>query len=459
MKLPWKIPPQLRRHVRTAQEVLRHADHLLDIVHRVRDGGPLEAALGGLAALSDLGRLFGPQEPAEAFLKRAGYTLLPSSTGPFLCTFLDFAEVALYDEEANVKLGFTEGRRAAVIWVEDKIESGPWLAKDVDLRASVRERVWNDADAQALVPGDHDDYRLQPLTPTRDYVGSPPQEWYVERMRRYEGTHRVIRLWGPSGVGKTTLARAMGRAMVPGGRTLKVAHAALNTLDLAAVIDLADYLSPDVLILDDMQTLGVRDVQTDTVNVDHLYFFETLHERVPLTVITQMATGFGRTWGEDARHGLRPGRIDETFELRAPNSTVRRKLIKAFLADFGLTMKPEQVNDIVDRSDDFTGAYLQELIRRVAVHGVDAYKTEARRMFREAYPPTPKRRTLRRQRPAVKDGKVRATARISDLRRWLEEHDVDVYGLPNNKRDPWVQRVEQTLKGVEDADSNTPTEG
>ena len=73
--------------------------------------------------------------------------------------------------------------------------------------------------------------------------------------------------------------------------------------------------------------------------------------------------------------GFRPGRIDETFQLRAPSIDVRRAFFDAYLPP---RIAPEIVEAVVVGSTGLTGAYLVDFARRIEVHGSKGWKGELR---------------------------------------------------------------------------------
>ena len=207
------------------------------------------------------------------------------------------------------------------------------------------------------------------------YVGDPPLRWYSDRIARYSGMNRTVQLEGPSGVGKSTLARELGRALKgPQARTLKVSSSTLEVLGGEMITALAGLMLPDVYVIDDY-----RSQDRGGASEQELSDLELLHNLVPLTILTTM-TEYSADTKIRKGVGLRPGRVDEIFYLAAPSRESRRELLVYFATGRGkegTLFIPEHVMGcILDQTEGWTGAYLAELVLRLRVHGIEDYQVE-----------------------------------------------------------------------------------
>jgi len=163
-----------------------------------------------------------------------------------------------------------------------------------------------------------------------------------------------------------------------GGRVLKIASSSLSFSAVTDITDLVKRFRPTVLMLDDIE-LNERHFGSEASPRD-LALFEELHDHVPLTIITKMDE---RKNDDNPFSGMRPGRIDEIFRLSFPSPLVRETILLHYLgyanrdvAIEGLAIKESTWEDILERTDKMTGAFLAEVARRFMVHGLDTYKRE-----------------------------------------------------------------------------------
>jgi DNA polymerase III delta prime subunit len=163
---------------------------------------------------------------------------------------------------------------------------------------------------------------------------------------------RATLIRGQTGVGKSTLARALAADLggdVP--RILQIPAASLSSLDLHELAELVRLCRPTVLIVDD-------------IAFDHeeqaflLALFERVREAGTVVLLTHMvepsAVSPSPAPGSLYIPGMRPGRIDEIITLFPPDSTERRAILAAAMAE-------DPPDHVVTRSAGLTAAYLLEL--------------------------------------------------------------------------------------------------
>jgi hypothetical protein len=496
----WKIPgvgavevpelsPEWRERLGRAESTLQRADQALQTLWHMRGGTPVDVALAGASLLGQALDLLSPYMAPHDVLLHSGYELVSTGVGAFLCDQVRQAPgvqaEALSQSEEGARIAFwgpaEAPRLVAGVYVGTQMDAGPYVlgGDEAALRVLVQAAAWANSNdlrmATATRSGVKSDgpryfgrgprnrapvdassgFRLLPMDPVGVYIGNPTAKWYADRLAAYQhlGHNRVVQLYGPTGVGKSTLARLLGRSMAGGaGRTLKISSAALAGLATADVVDLAHYLAPDVLLLDDLR---VGHGEPDDA---HLAFLEALHERVRLTVLTHMSEGDP---DEDNNRftGMRPGRIDETFVLNAPGLALRRQLLVHFWGghearrEAGVTDK--LLDDLADRTDGLTGAYIAELVQRLRAHGLEHYKGETKRMCRAVEPPRNRAQRARRRRPrrrVDKEGRpIPGALRQFELHRELTKRGKSIEGTVPQLKARLRVALEQERSEAEDA--------
>ena len=73
----------------------------------------------------------------------------------------------------------------------------------------------------------------------------------------------------------------------------------------------------------------------------------------------------------------RPGRIDEAVEIALPDAERRRALIDLY--GRGLDLRLSRMDELVERTDGVSGAFIKELLRKAALLGAEEAPGTARR--------------------------------------------------------------------------------
>jgi ATP-dependent 26S proteasome regulatory subunit len=191
---------------------------------------------------------------------------------------------------------------------------------------------------------------------------------------------RGLLLHGPPGTGKTlTCSHLIHR--LEGRTTVVLSGSSLGLIASACAI--ARDLQPALVILEDI----------DLVAHERTYFeggassllFELLNQMDGIgedaDVIFLMTTN--RAELLEPALAARPGRVDQAVELPLPDAESRRRLLELF--GRGLDLQLEDVDSVVDRTEEVSAAFIRELVRKAALYAArDESSSLTDRHFAEA---------------------------------------------------------------------------
>ena len=388
------LAAQVVEQIRRQDRVFRVAKGALEVLWQARGGGALAY---GLAAASALGNVadaaFPPKDPWDA-LDAEGLVLRRSNLSSFITSVLlrqpGGEELARDETERGLVWRDTEGTaRVGVV-----AGSNPFVFLHPEgghaMLATMLDGVWDAGRELTLVrssvPDRSHDLNVVPMPEAGPYMGSPGPEWFADRLRRYPDGPRTVLLRGPSGVGKSVLARRTCALLGgPARRLLKVPSSVLPFCRPDELLDLLLVLRPTVLLLDD---IGFSARFLD----HHLALFETLRASNALVFVTMMTDG-PETPARGAFHlpGMRPGRIDEVHYVGLPDEDQRAELLR-FYAQRAWAGVPSAFEallpELARRTEGLSGAYLASLVERLATHGLECWETELDQVL-WASPPVP----------------------------------------------------------------------
>lgn len=424
----WSATPALKE----AQRWLSTTDKVLAAAYHARGGNVVSQVLAGASVTGAVLNAFIPQKSAHDRLSQRDFKVVETSIGMFFCdalyrSSLPRSEIRV-DEQTRIVTWQDQGTDVvAAVYDRDDFLAGPYVldgdsshlsrilsrvtwASDRDLvfTASVSQRgrrKRSDEDTK---------YRLDVMPPASPYIGEPGVDYYVQRLRDHEKRGRTVRgrsmlLVGPSGVGKGVLARNIAQQLRDSeGRILEISNEALSATSTQDVIDLATYLQPSILLLDDLDLFpgeGTPDML--------LALLEAIYGKVRLLIGTVMHQddedapfryrfSSNKEPGSLYVHGIRPGRIDEIYKLDPPGDEVRERLLLSYLD--GIDISPAILRQVVRATAGLTGAYLSEVAHRIRIHGLENWKKEVVAVKTAAFVPRKKKKLRRKSiRQSIKD--------------------------------------------------------
>jgi len=183
-------------------------------------------------------------------------------------------------------------------------------------------------------------------------------------------------LYGPPGTGKTLLAKAVAREAQANFIATKSSDLLSkwygeSEQQIARLFARARQVAPTVLFIDELDSLvparggGLGEPQvTERVVNTILAEMDGLEELQSVAVIgaTNRPTLIDPAL-------LRPGRFDELIYVSVPDRDGRRRILGIHTARMPLG-EDVDLDDIADRADRFTGADLEDLVRRAGLHAL-----------------------------------------------------------------------------------------
>jgi len=391
-------PPRIIRAIQRNAHWFSAANEVLAVLFAARGGGPVSKGLAVMSAFGTALDNFFPGESAWDIMRQRGYKDTDYSIGGFLCDTLlrsDLDRVVMV-VGLGTQIVFWETERGgiAAVYNGTQYSDGPYLMDgDEDYFIErLREVVWSQGNDLMLSAKRGTDryswrgagkFRLTPMLPPGPYIGKRRPEDIAARLARYGDVARTVLLRGPTGIGKSVMARHVaGLLGKEGNRTLKIAASILKSCRFDEVTAFVRFFQPTVLLLDDL------DLDDDSNTEEFLTMLEALRAPDCLVIVTMMTPtepDKEPTIGDWHFAGMRPGRIDETFTFYLPDPRERADILRLYFQEFQVAEPAKRtMNAIVKATDKLPGAYLMEVARRIAVHGIKDWKAEIQNVRRTA---------------------------------------------------------------------------
>ena len=370
----------------------------LEILWHARGGGRADKALAAVSALGAALDAAYPEESNWSVTDRLGLALYFSSVSGIYGSVLRArrdGEVVASSADGKVLVWRDEAQRAVcgVSIGSSEIQVLVKPGEGEDRLSELLQSAWEEIGPELQVSMNQSNPLsaakvLIPVPPPGPYIGERSPEFYADRLRKYPPGPRTVVFRGPSGVGKTVLARRVSQAL--GGensRTLKITPDIFAATSPDEILSLIRMLRPTILLFEDLD-LSVLDA-LDRRLEHYLTVLEAVRDgrcMVLITMMTPATSDEGESRGRWYHPGMRPGRIDEVFEIQPPGPSDRREILRWYAQRRGCEIPREHEDEIVRRSEGLTGAYLANFIERVATHGVEHWREELTQVLRLAPP-------------------------------------------------------------------------
>jgi len=205
----------------------------------------------------------------------------------------------------------------------------------------------------------------------RDQVVAPLREDSDSYARFGVEPSRGILFHGPPGTGKTLFARALANELNRPFVELNQAdltHEYVNKSPqiISRLFDEAQELNGVIFIDEAEQLLGGRGSGMNTHSEDQKItntFLSALTQEGQDFIV--LLTTNRRDKMDDAV--LRPGRVDEEFEIGMPDVEARKKILKVKLAEVPHKLSLDHVETIAEKTDGWSGADLNNLVNQAKI--------------------------------------------------------------------------------------------
>jgi len=212
----------------------------------------------------------------------------------------------------------------------------------------------------------------------------------VETFLDSESLYRRMRIpyrrgflfFGPPGNGKTMIIKVLAATykklkpvMVPLTKTV-------SERELGAAIRETERLAPSLLILEDIDLLfGGASALAYSEFLNLVDGVSELSRGILIIATTNHPDKLGAALTE------RPGRLDRLWKLSKPTSQIRASYLKHLTAsaDQGLEEADDVVDELAQRTEGFSMAYLRELVTLGSFHAIDAHETLAKKHLTAAF--------------------------------------------------------------------------
>jgi ATP-dependent 26S proteasome regulatory subunit len=181
-------------------------------------------------------------------------------------------------------------------------------------------------------------------------------------------TQKGLLFHGAPGTGKTHCIRYLA-GRLPGHTTLLITAEGVGLLP--EYVALARLLQPALVVIEDADLIArertERSSACDEVMLNRLLNeMDGLRERADVFFI--LTTNRPDTL--EPALASRPGRIDQAIEFPLPDLGLRKRLISLYAK--GLPLQPALVQELAQRTEGTSPAFIKELLRRVAQHHLEA---------------------------------------------------------------------------------------
>lgn len=173
----------------------------------------------------------------------------------------------------------------------------------------------------------------------------------LARHRRYsvDTVGRTYMFYGLPGTGKTSFAAEMADRL--GARLLKFDTSKLKSTEMLDILQLVEYLSPDVVLLDDIDKAHTNEFAPLLLD-----FVSEVKAQLPQTVVIMTANTIDKL----DRGLFRPNRIDTWVEFKLPDENLRREILRGYLIKSEIPIDDSVVDVLVRETNGLSHDYVRE---------------------------------------------------------------------------------------------------
>lgn len=180
---------------------------------------------------------------------------------------------------------------------------------------------------------------------------------------------RGVILAGPPGTGKTLITKWLA-SQLEITRILVSAEMLFNKHDIKDVYEIARKLSPTLLFIEDIDTVGTLDRAIS----DHPLlgeFLQAMDGVVPNHGVITVATT-NHTENIDPAIADRPGRFDRIIEIDLPTRTQRKGILEKLLKKLEVDTSVNEIilSEIAKNTELLSGAWLRELVHTALIQSI-----------------------------------------------------------------------------------------
>ena len=177
---------------------------------------------------------------------------------------------------------------------------------------------------------------------------------------------RGLLLYGPPGTGKTHTMRYLVGNM-PSYTRLVLTGRSLHAV--GSIAELARELAPAVMVLEDVD-LVAEDRSFGPGSSPVLFDLLDAMDGAAADADLLFVLTTNRADLLEPALAARPGRIDVAVEVPLPDPAARRRLFELYARGVPVQLGPEDLADVVERTDGVTASFLKELLRRAVLESL-----------------------------------------------------------------------------------------